>query len=1279
MPEDLNDEMAAEEAQAARGKGTAARSDADPADPAEFWGDSQFPIVGLGGSAGSIEALSSFFRRTPEATGMAFVVILHLSPEHDSSLPEILQRSTKMPVLQVSSMVKIAPDHVYVIPPGKNLTMRDGSIDLVDLERPHGKRVAVDHFFRTLADTHGAGASAIVLSGLDGDGALGLKRIKERGGLTIAQDPEEAAEAGMPRAAIATGIVDWVLPVEEMPRRLIDYRENAKRLKLPPVDVPLPGDAEQAARRQSVQKRDEAALQEVLSFLRMRMGHDFSYYKRATILRRVGRRMQVNGCEDTSSYLDYLRTHIGEAGALLQDLLISVTNFFRDREGFEALEAMLPDLFKGKSPGDQVRVWVAACATGEEAYSIAMLLTEYASRLSSPPQIQIFATDIDELAIETARTGIYPESIATDVSEERLRRFFTRQSGGYQVKRSVREIVLFALHDLLKDSPFSRLDLISCRNLLIYLDRDAQGRVFDIFHFALVPEGKLYLGFSESAEDATALFIPLDKKNRIYSRRPTLRSGLTVPLGSPPLTLTLRAPHRPENGPVLPLAGSPANFANLPSAPGAQIRSFGRGSGRGDSLVELHFKLLDRFALPSVVVDRSYNIVHLSQGAGAFLQFAAGEPTADLLRMVHPMLRADLRTTLYRAGKSHGAEKSTGVPFEAGGISRLVDIAVYPADEVAADMLLVIFRPRGNDERAPARPAQSADTSAVVQQLEEELDHVKLHWQETVEQFETSTEELKASNEELQAMNEELRSTTEELETGREELQSINEELITVNSELKGKVEELSRTNSDLQNLMASTNIATVFLDLELRVKLYTPSTVLLFNLIPGDIGRPIAHLTHKFDYPRMVKDAEAVLETQAPVEREVRTLDGGWFLVRLLPYRTKEDEVVGVVLTCVEITERKRGEDARRWLSALVESSNDAIFSFSLATGEIISWNKGAERIFGFTADEMVGCSQIVAPPEYEDEKKAMLERLAKGEAIHSFETVRLRKDGSRINVSMSASVMRNDSGEILGATAIAQDITVRKQAVEELRQARDELEDRVEQRTHELQERADQLKRMATELTRSEQRERLKMSRLLHDHVQQLLVSAKMRLEGLARSGEAAAPKDLAAVVALLEETLESSRTLAVDLSPPVLNEGLAFALEWLGGVWMKDKHDLEVKLNLDHSLDAEGEELRALVFMSVREILFNVVKHAEVKEAFVDLYLEDPKHVNVKVRDHGRGFDLALLEAARSASPGMGLSRIRERLQMLGGTLQIVSGAGEGVEAVITVPRGPDVVPK
>jgi two-component system CheB/CheR fusion protein len=998
------------------------------------------PMVGLGGSAGSIPALVEFFKAMPPDSGMAFVVVLHLSPSHESTLTEVLARATSMRVVQAEDEHKVVPDRVYVIPPGKYLVTVNGHLRLSDLVHERGKRVAVDLFFRSLADTHGPHAFAVILSGADADGALGIKRIKERGGLTIAQDPEQASHQGMPRSAIETGMIDWVMEVGRIPARLIEYRAAAQRLKLPPEDGPQP----QMAPRPEPEK-DEEALRDVLAYLRIRTGRDFSYYKRATILRRIARRMQVNGIDELPAYLELLRMHPGEAGALLQDLLISVTNFFRDRDAFAELEQQLPALFEHKSQTDTVRVWVPACATGEEAYSIAILLLEHARRIDgNTPTLQVFASDLDDDAIQRARAGQYPDTIAADVSEDRLRRFFVRDQRGFRVRRELREMVLFATHDLLKDAPFSRMDLISCRNLLIYLNRDAQRRALDIFHFALKAGGRLFLGTSEAVDDGSPLFDVLSKKYRIFQRVAATRVGLPVPSG--PSTV-MRVSEAPDEAlaPVVHGKSFVHDFAN-----GFQDR-LGATLDRS-ALAELHFRLVERLAPPSVIVDSNHEIVHLSEHVGEFLKFAGGQPSVDLLRVVHPALRVELRAALFRANEAKGPVESFDVPIDLDGREWLVDVRVAQAFEVAPGHLLVSFD-KHEPQHAPGeklRTSSSRETPVtiepVVRHLERELEKVKLHLRDTVEQYEASTEELKASNEELQAMNEELRSATEELETSREELQSINEELTTVNQEMKGRVDELGHANSDLQNLMASTAIATVFLNRELAIKRYTPSAASIFNLIPGDVGRPLEHLKHRLDYPELMADAEQVLRTLAPVEREIAGTDRV-YLVRIQPYRTLEDHIGGAVVTLIDVTERNRASEALRLseerMRLVVESASEyAIFTTDMQR-RVDSWNSGAQTMFGYAEKEILGQpADVLFTPEdrangdaEEEMQTALREGRAQNERWHS------RKDGSVFYGSGAVMLLRDANGVARGFVKIMRDLTESKRTQEALRDYMNEL----------------------------------------------------------------------------------------------------------------------------------------------------------------------------------------------------------------------------------------------
>jgi two-component system CheB/CheR fusion protein len=990
------------------------------------YGYKKVPVVGLGGSAGSIEALQAFFTTMPPQSGLAFVVVIHLSPDHESILTEVIQRCTRMKVQKVERSLEVQPNAVYVIPPGMLLQSVDGELTVEDIPEGHARHVTVDIFFRTLADSHGPHAAAVVLSGLDGDGSIGIKRIKERGGLTVAQDPAQALHDSMPRSAIGTGMVDWVLPTQEMPARLLSYFRLEHSVELPDEEAPDAAAAE----------ADDRQLREVLNFLRMRTGRDFGNYKRATVLRRIGRRMQVNGVDNLVGYLTCLRTRQGECGALLQDLLISVTNFFRDPECFAALEAQIPALFKGKGPNDAVRVWVVACATGEEAYSVAILLSEYARKLEAPPLLQVFATDLDEQAVQMARDAAYPLAIEADVSDERLRRFFLKEHHGYRVRRELREIVLFAVHDVLHDSPFSRLDLVTCRNLLIYLAREAQTRVFETLHFALLSQGRMFIGSSESVDESSPLFEVLDKKSRLYARRASTRStGLTLPQAASTLSRALDTQQSSRIGPVI---AGPMFDALQGLTPEPRGRS--REGMRREASSDMHLQLIERLAPPSLLVNGEYDIVHLSPSAGRFLQLAGGEPSRNLLHAVQHDLRIDLRAALYQASQQGTEVQVPPLAMSVQGGTVMAGIRVVPAHEAGEPLFLVLFDVQATGGETDAAKAERLQADPLARHLDAEIDRLKAQLRDTVEQYEASTEELKASNEELQAMNEEMRAATEELETSREELQSINEELTTVNQELKTKVEQLSDANSDMTNLMNATEIATIFVDRNLRIMRFTPAAVNLFNLIPGDVGRPLTDMATQLDYPHLGTDARRVLERLVPVEREVGQSNGSWYLARLIPYRTSDDRIAGVVFTFIDITERKQAEEVRLWLSAVVSSTSDGIVSFALDQ-TILSWNGGAQRLFGYAPEEAIGKPLELLSAEPSEEHGRIVNDVAGGRTVENLETVRRRKDGSRIHVALTASPITDNAGHVLAGTMLVRDISAARAAAEELRQSEERL----------------------------------------------------------------------------------------------------------------------------------------------------------------------------------------------------------------------------------------------
>jgi len=823
------------------------------------------PIVAVGASAGGLEALKTLFTAMPGNLGVAYVVLIHLDPGHASELPSILAHFTSMPVVQVNQPTQIEANAIYVIPPNRRLLISDDHISPEVFEEPRGHRAPIDQFFRSLADQHGDGF-AIVLSGGGSDGALGVRAIKEKGGIIIVQDPNEAAFGSMPRSAIATG-ADFVLPVRDIPGCLANLAQTKSHVS-----------------RQTLENGDEDILRRILAYLRARLGQDFTGYKRATLLRRIARRMQVTQTARMEDYLAHLREHADEVDALFNDLLISVTSFFRDPPAFAALAAeVIPLLFDSPTPEQAIRVWVPACATGEEAYSLAILLLEEAARREARPDIQIFATDLDDQALGVAREGRYLASIASDVSEERLRRFFVREGEQYRIRREVRDLIVFATHSILKDPPFSHINLISCRNLLIYLDKDLQQQVCSVLHYALLPDGFLFLGTSESADSPAGLFTSIDREARLFQALDRPRDKM-LPL--PRLFTAVRGPDIP-------------NAVRMPRVSPSVNSS-------------MHRQVLEDIAPPSMLVDENHAIVNLSETCGKFVLHPSGPMTTDAAEIVRPELRLELRAALHRAFEQGEATVSLPIPVRFNGSPKGVVLHVRPIrhdDGLRAAM--IIFLEGGHVEPPSADVTLSSEQSAVVAQLREELHATRTVLRTTREQYEAATEELRAANEELQSINEEYRSTAEELETSKEELQSINEELQTLNNELKLKLELVSRAHNDLQNLMSATDVSTMFLDSNLRIERFTPRMAELFNIVAGDEGRPVTDFTHRLEYQDLVADAQRVLADLIPIERTVRTTKGRWFMIRLRPYRTLDDKIEGVVATFVDVTERREAEEA--------------------------------------------------------------------------------------------------------------------------------------------------------------------------------------------------------------------------------------------------------------------------------------------------------------------------------------------------------------------------------
>ena len=848
--------------------------------------ESRVPAVGIGASAGGVDALERLFRHLPGDTGMAFVVVTHLAPDRQSLLPEIVRRFTDMEVHSVRDGVELGPNCVYILPENALVSVENGTLRLRRPNVEHRERKPIDIFLSALAVDLGECSAGVVLSGGDGDGTLGVKAIKERGGMTLAQtsNGHGPAHPSMPESAIATGLVDFAIPAEEMGEKLAQF---ARSLQI--VDGLADSDRE-------VEADDfKEARPDIYRLLRNQIGHDFSGYKTRTFNRRVQRRMQVTGLDTIDGYVERLRQDPAEVSALFRDLLINVTNFFRDADAFEALaELVIPKLFEGRGAEDTVRVWVPGCATGEEVYSIAILMREHMDGLRGLPRVQIFATDIDDRALAAARSARYPEALLDSVSPERRRRFFTQDGGAFVVAKEVRDLCIFSPHSVIRDPPFSRMDMVSCRNLLIYFGSEVQQQVIPTFHYSLRPGGYLFLGTSENVSQHADLFAPLDKSHRIFRAREDGRARLPLPL----TVATARA--------LAPMAS-----ASLLRSSGVPLRQS----------VEAH--VLERFAPPHVVVNAEGDAVYYSARTGKYLEAAAGSPSRAILSMARKGLRLELRSALRDATEGGRPSVRENVPMDAeDGRVQMVTLAVDPLLGERGEqqaLFLITFTDSGpllsrEDAQHRARPHHD---DAVVH-LEGELREARDRLQSMIEEYETALEELKSSNEELVSVNEELQSTNEELEASKEELQSLNEELHTVNAELSHKVDALDQSNSDLHNLFESTQIATVFLDRGLLIRTFTPPLSELFNILPSDKGRPLTDFTSRLAYSGLETDVAQTLETGRPREQKVESADGRThYLARMRPYTGLGGDTEGVIATFVDVTSVTEAEAHQRVLIA--------------------------------------------------------------------------------------------------------------------------------------------------------------------------------------------------------------------------------------------------------------------------------------------------------------------------------------------------------------------------
>ncbi len=831
---------------------------------------SRFPIVGIGASAGGLEALEQFLAHVPARSGLAFVIVQHLDPTHRGIMPELLQRATGMKVIQVKDRTTVQTDCVYVIPPNKDMSILHGVLHLLTPTAPRGLRLPIDFFLRSLAQDQQEHSVGVILSGMGSDGTLGLRAIKEKAGVALVQEPASAKFDSMPRSAIDAGLADIVAKVEELPARIVSYLRR----------TPAAGRADAV-----LEEKTRSALEKVVILLRAHTGNDFSSYKRNTLHRRIERRMGIHQIHKMSAYVRYLQENSQELDLLFKELLIGVTNFFRDPASWEQLsKRALTELLASRPSGQALRVWVPGCSTGEEAYSLAIVLRETIEQIKPRKTfaVQIFATDLDRDAIDHARRGIFPPNITADVSEERLKRFFTEDDHGYRVRKEIRERVIFAPQNLIMDPPFTRVDILSCRNLLIYLTAEVQKKLMFLFHYSLNPGGILFLGSAETIGDDTSLFTPISGKSRIFRRTESAR--------------------RPKE------IGFPATFGTATSAPLEPAPATRPPSASLQNAAD-HL-VLQRYAPPAVLTNDQGDIFYVSGRTGKYLEPAAGKANWNLFAMAREGLSPALSSAFPQALLQKDPVTVPGLTVGIEGGTQRLDVTLQRLEETGPlqGLMMIVFKDMAapTATAAAGRAAKPHPSSARRPELEQEIFRVRAEARATHEEMQTAQEELRSANEELQSTNEELQSTNEELTTSKEEMQSMNEELQTVNAELQSKVDELSRASNDMKNLLDSTDIATLFLDKQLNVRRFTPQATKVIKLIATDAGRPVTDLASDLRYPELADDAREVLRKLAAVEKTIAARDGRWFSVRIMPYRTTDDRIDGVVITFANITEAK-------------------------------------------------------------------------------------------------------------------------------------------------------------------------------------------------------------------------------------------------------------------------------------------------------------------------------------------------------------------------------------
>jgi two-component system CheB/CheR fusion protein len=1195
----------------------------------------KFPVVGIGASAGGLEAFIEFFEAFPTDNEMAFVLVQHLPPEHESMLVDILRRKTALPVLQVEDGMPILRHHIYVICPGRTLTIRDGHFHLGQPVEKRGHRRPVDDFFRSLAAEQRERAICIVMSGMGSNGTAGAQAIKAAGGICIAQDPASAKYPMMPHSLIEAGLADFIMPVGEMPRLLARYGRRT--------------DARNTGGAVAPGGNDRQALQEILILLRARLHLDFSGYKKPTLVRRIQRRMGVNQITVLADYVQLVRHNPGEISALAEDMMIHVTAFFRDPEAWEALrEKVIQPMMAGRSEDAEIRAWVVACSTGEEAYTLAMLFVEAMEAAEKNIPVKIFATDTSEQSLSHARSGIYPDGIESDISAARLERFFDYDGSVYRIKKKLRERVVFAPQNLLQYPPFSRLDLCTCRNLLIYLEPKVQQHALSLLHFSLRERGVLMLGTSEIVSGSEELYETIDRRHRIYRRTGPVRPGI-VDLSLPP---------------AMTPAGDWANVGSRsPLAPRISLAQLTQQS------------LLTRYVPAAVVIDRRQRIVYFHGATGKYLDQPRGEPTRELIQLVREPLRGAVRTALQNALKNNAPALGRGGIQETTAGRVRIGVAVHPLDvSGGASHFVIAFleQPEPAASAAPLDP--DAGDRTAVRLLEEELQRTRDELQSAIGELQMNNEEMKAANEETTSVNEEMQSTNEELETSKEELQSLNEELTAVNAQLQSKMEELQNATNDLSSLLSSTSIGVIFLDPHFHIRRFTPTVRDLIELISSDVGRPLSDLAWKFTDASLLADARLALDRKVLQEKEVTSESGRIYMRRILPYRTADDHVEGVVITFIDISDRKHAETELRLQDARSRLILDGLTEYAIflldTDGRIMTWAKGAERVLGFTAAEAIGQSLAIAfTPEGRAAGLAETKlRQARETGGVSEDYWHARKDGSRFWGTGVLYPLRDDHGTPLGFVKILRDNTERKRAEDALREAKHAAE--------EANAAKDQFLATVSHELRTPLSAMLLWAKMLSEDDEELTPS--QLAEGLQAIKKCAEEQ-----CALIEDIVDTSRIVAgklrLDPRAVALADVLHSAVKTILPVARAKGEQL--KQELDEAAGVVRADPHRLQ-QAFGNLLANAVKFTPAG-GFVNVRLRRTgAEVELIVVDTGQGIGAALLprifDRFRQAEDtttrvhsglGLGLAIAKQLVELHGGTI-VAESAGPGLGATFTV---------